>query len=434
MSDTSPPESTRQLAAELIEKRYSRGLRSLLLMLLVGLPVVMLLSLAQQSNPVQLLLAGVALVLTGLGYLLLQRGHYQWTSHVLVFSLIGLSSAGMLAYGSPRSALLLGFVGAVIAAGMTQGKRELVVAVTVSALALGLLCWAEVSGLLATPDFKVNLRFWAVNVLLLIGIAVSVYTSRQVVLRALREQHAELRRREAAEDRLRISEDRFSRIFRSSPAAIIVQALEDMTVLDVNPAFERMYGYSREEFIGGTDRLLWRDTEERKAFQRHMAAAGRAINLPLQAQAKDGRRLHVLLSTEIEGMGQGRIVVSTITDVTVETEARQAARQSAELFSKAFDSSPIDMAITRVSDGTYIAVNAIEERLNGYTAAELLGRTSVEVSVWRDEAERQKFLDSLRTHGRVESMETQMRHKNGSLIDCRMWAVIVEIGGEPCVL
>ncbi|WP_395059019.1 PAS domain S-box protein [Polaromonas sp.] len=434
MSDTSSPESTRLLAAELIEKRYSRGLRSLLLMLLAGLPLVMLLSLAQGTGPVQLTVVGAALTLTGLGYWLLHKGHYQWTSHLLVFSLIGMSSAGIVAYGSTRSALLLGFVGAVVAAGMIQGKRSLWVAVSLSSLSLGLLCWAELSGLLTTPDFKVNLRFWAVNVLLLTGIAVSVYSSRQVVLGALREQHAELKRREEAEDLLRLSEDRFSRIFRNSPAAIIVQALEDKTVLDVNPAFERMYGYTREEIIGGTDAPLWGDPAERKAVQRQMAAAGRAVNLPVEARTKDGRQLHVLLSTEIEGMGHGRIVVSTITDATAEHQARQAARQSAELFSKAFDSSPIDMAITRVSDGTYLALNAVEGRLNGYKASELVGRTSVEARVWQDEAERQKFIETMRTHGRVEGLETKIRHKNGSLVDCRMWAVIVDIGGEPCVL
>ncbi|RZJ25667.1 MAG: PAS domain S-box protein, partial [Haliea sp.] len=434
MTDTSSPESTRLLAAELIEKRYSRGLRSLLLMLLVGLPLVMLLSLAQRTGPVQLLVVACALLLTGLGYWLLHTGHYQWTSHLLVFSLIGLSSAGIMAYGSARSALLLGFVGAVVAAGMTQGKKSLLVAVGLSALALGLLCWAELNGLLVTPDFKVNLRFWAVNVLLLTGIAVSVYTSRQVVLRALREQHAELKRREEAEHRLRLSEDRFSRIFRSSPAAIIVQALEDMAVLDVNPAFERMYGYARAEFVGGTDEALWQDPQQRKTFQRQMATAGRVINLPLQARARDGRKLHVLLSTEIEGTGQGRIVVSTITDVTAETEARQAARQSAELFSKAFDFSPINMTITRVSDGTFLAVNAAENGVQGFTPAELLGRTSVDAGAWASDRERQQFITGLRAQGGVVSREVQMRHKNGAMVDCRMWSVIVDIAGESCIL
>ena len=52
--------------------------------------------------------------------------------------------------------------------------------------------------------------------------------NRQVVQRALREQHDNLKRREEAEDALRLSEERFSRIFRSSPSAIVVQAFEGM--------------------------------------------------------------------------------------------------------------------------------------------------------------------------------------------------------------
>lgn len=434
---STPPsfhESTRLLAAELIEKRYTRGLRSLLLLLMVCLPVVLALSLIQKSDDAQIIVIACAMVLTGLGHWLLKREHYQAFGYLLVYALIGLSAAGMVAYGSVRSGLLLGFAGAVIAAGMMQGKKSLISTLVISALVLGVLSWAEQAGLLVKPDFAVTLRFWVVDVLLLTGIAGSVYTSHQVVLKALREQHAELRRRETAEDELRLSEDRFSRIFRNSPAAIIVQDLETMTVLDVNPAFERLYGYPREESVGGTDTHLWADQSVRKAFQRQMASTGRAINLPLEGRRKDGSLINVLLSTEIEGRGQGRIVVSTITDATAETQARKAARQSAELFSKAFDFSPIDMAITRVSDGTYLAVNAVEGRLNGYTAAELVGRTSVETRVWRDEAERQKFLEVLRARGRVEGLDTRMRHKDGSVIDCRMWAVIVEIGGEPCVL
>lgn len=434
MPDTSSPESTRQLAAELIEQRYSRGLRSLLLMLLTSLPIVLGLTLVQEGGDVQTGVIAASLALSAFGYWLLHRGHYQWTSYLLVYSLIGMSAAGMVAYGSVRSTLLLGFVGAVIAAGMMQGKKSLISAVVLSSLVLGLLAWAEQAGLMGKADFTMNLRFWLVGVLMLTGIAGSVYTSRQVVLRALREQHAELRRREAAEDRLRISENRFSRIFRSSPAAIVVQALEDMTVLDVNPAFERMYGYSRDEFIGGTDAPLWRNAEERKAFQRHMAEAGRVINLPLEARTKAGKRLHVLLSTEIEGMGHGRIVVSTITDATAETEARQAARQSEELFSKAFDFSPINMTITRVSDGTFLAVNAAEDSVQGFTREELVGRTSVEAGVWASERERTDFIAELRAQNGVVTREAQMRHKNGALVDCRMWSVIIDIAGESCIL
>ncbi len=429
-----PSESAYLLTADLIEKPQVHGLQSLLLLLLLGLPVVLALSVFQNSGEVQIGIVLVAIVLTSVAYWLLRKGQHLWSCYMVVFLMIACSTAGMAAYGSVRSALVLGFAAALVTAGMRLGKKALVFTVLASAGILGVLTWAEMSGRLGQPDFVVNARFWLIQILLLTGIAVSVFTSRQVVLKAVRQQLAELKLREQAEQQLRVSEDRFSRIFRNSPAAIVVMTLPDMKVLDVNPAFERMYGYAREEVIGKTDAMLWNDPQVRKTFRLQMDAHGRIINFALDARAKDGRVFNVLLSSEMEGQGPDRIVVSTITDVTAETQARLEARQSAELFSKAFDYSPINMSITRVSDGTYLAVNASADRVQGYTADELLGRTSVEVGAWPGTGERKAFIDALVKEGRVTALDSQMRHKDGYLIDCRTWASIIEIAGEPCVL
>ncbi|HYW57585.1 MAG TPA: PAS domain S-box protein [Polaromonas sp.] len=434
MSRNTPSDSSFLLTTDLIERAQSHGLRSLLLLLLLGLPVVLALSVFQSSGLVQISIVLAALAMTGLAYWLLYKGHPLWACYVVVFLMLSCSTAGMVAFGSVRSALVLGFVAALVTAGMRLGKKALILTVVASAATLGVLTWAEANGLLGRPDFGVNVRFWLIQVLLLTGIAVSVFTSRQVVLRAMREQLTELKLREQVETQLRVSEDRFSRVFRNSPAAILVMHIADMKVLDVNPAFERMYGYARNDIIGKTDALLWNDPQVRRNFRLQMEAQGRVLSFAMDARTKDDRVINVLLSSEMEGEGPDRIVVSTITDVTAETRARLEARQSAELFSKAFDYSPINMSITRVSDGTYLAVNASADRVQGYTAGELLGKTSVEVGVWRDAAEREAFIEALRQHGRVSGLHSQMRHKDGYMIDCQTWASIIEIGGEPCVL
>ncbi len=433
MPQSDPSESTYLLTSELVEKPQVHGLRNLLFLLLLGLPVLLALSVINSSGGVQIGIVLVAIGLTGVAYWLLHKGHHLWSYYMVVFMLLACSTAGMLAFGSVRSALLLGFAGALVTAGMRLGKKALIVTVASSLGILGALIWAEASGLLGQPNFAVGIRVWVIQALLLTGIAVSVYSSRQVVLRALREQLSELTLREKAEEQLRASEDRFSRIFRSSPAAIVVTTLADMKLLDVNPAFERMYGYTREEIIGQTDAMLWDDPKVRRRFRLQMEATGRTINFPLQARAKDGRVIHVLLSTEVEGQGKDSIVVSTITDVTAETQARLAARQSAELFSKAFEFSPINMTITRVSDGKFLAVNGADDTVQGFKPEELRGQTSVDAGVWPSQQARMEFVADLRDQ-RYISRETQMRHKNGHMVDCRMWAVIVDIAGEPCVL
>lgn len=426
-------ESTYLLAADLVDKHYQRGLRSLLRVMLVGLPIVLSLTIIQDHGALQTGIVAGALATAALAYWLLLRGQVTAVSHLIVFSLIGFSAAGMFAYGSVRTGAMLGYAAAIVTAGMTLGKKALTLAMVLSAAVLGALTWAEASGLLVQPDFKVDVRFWLFLMMLLMGIAISVYTNRQLMLQALREQHAELMRREQAESELRLSEDRFTRIFRSSPAAIIVQSLADKTVLDVNPAFERLYGYTRSEFVGGTDAPLWNDPAARGLFQQKVGETGRVINMPLDARTKTGQLIHILLSCKVEGSGKARIIVSTVTDATAETQARQSARQSEELFSKAFDFSPINMNITS-ADGVFLAANAAADTIQGYTAEELVGRKSVDMGTWPSTEDRDRFISRLRRDQRVHNYETQMRHKNGHLVDCRMWAVPVDIAGEECIL
>lgn len=215
-------------AEELIEKRQAYGLRAVSTIMLVGLPVLLLLSVLQDSPTFQIGLLSIAIVVAGLTHVLLRCGHNLWAARLLVFFLIVGSAAGIYAFGSVRSAITVGFTGAIVAAGMTLGKKTLILAITLSTAALAVLTWAEHAGLLVKPDFSVGLRFWLLHVLLLAGTGISIYVSRELVLRAFREQRTELKRREQAEHALHLSEDRFSRIFRSSPSAIVVQAFEGM--------------------------------------------------------------------------------------------------------------------------------------------------------------------------------------------------------------
>jgi PAS domain S-box-containing protein len=221
-------------------------------------------------------------------------------------------------------------------------EKKLILAIALSTAALAALTWSAHTGLLVKPDFSVGLRFWLLHVILLAGAGISIYLNRELVLRALRDQSTELNRREQAEYALRLSEDRFSRIFRSSPAAIVVQAFEGMQVLDVNPAFERLYGYSRDEFVGGTDEALWNSPEDRKAVLRQMGRAGRAINLPVVGCTKDGRFIDCCMWAVIVEIGGEPCVLSSVINISEQKRrdallidmAKGLSRETGEAFFK----------------------------------------------------------------------------------------------------
>lgn len=119
-----------------------------------------------------------------------------------------------------------------------------------------------------------------------------------------------------------------------------------------------------------------------------------------------------------------------------EWQAAQQAEviQPETLFGKAFELSPFGMSLSRASDGVFLAVNAEALKLQGYQPDELVGRSALEIDAWDSVAERTAFVEEVRQHeGRFET-ERHVRRKDGAWVCCRIWATLVDVGGEPCLL
>ena len=84
----------------------------------------------------------------------------------------------------------------------------------------------------------------------------------------------DLTERRRAEEALRRSEERFSRVFHSSPAAITIIRLADGKFLDVNDRFRELIGYSRQEVLGH-DRVGLGLVSRRRARDRERLPAAR---------------------------------------------------------------------------------------------------------------------------------------------------------------
>jgi diguanylate cyclase (GGDEF)-like protein/PAS domain S-box-containing protein len=109
-------------------------------------------------------------------------------------------------------------------------------------------------------------------------------------------------------------------------------------------------------------------------------------------------------------------------------------RDKDELYRTAFFTSPDAVNITRVRDGMYLDVNEGFERLTGWRRDEVIGKTSLELSVWHKPEDRKRLVERLQQDGYCENLEAEFRMKDGSTIIGLMSAKGVEIKGEPCIL
>ena len=428
------PEPTSVAGDAGLRQTPARALVLVLWIIMLLFALVLVFGWLQNESRSQIMGYTAMLLALGLMLRLLKQGHFRVVTSMLVFSLLANTVYAVAAAGSIRSVSAIGFVGSVVIAGIVLPRRDLIICLLLCSGAIAGLIWAENASLLAAPSPHVGLRDWVTHVMALIAVATGVYTSQGLMVQALRDKRAELLRRETAEAALRLSEDRASRVFRHSPAAMFVQAQDDLKILDVNHAFERMFGYSQTEIIGCEDVRLWKNEAERTEVLRQLGLFKRVANFSAIGKRKDGSLLSVLFSCELHDGEQSGLLVSSIIDISAEVDARRAARQSQELFVKAFDLSPIHMSIVRAADGVFIAVNGAES-LQGYTPDELIGQPCVSMGTWPGDAERERFMARLRAYPEgVMSEKTQMRHKAGHLVDCNLWAVIASISGEECVL
>jgi diguanylate cyclase (GGDEF)-like protein/PAS domain S-box-containing protein len=123
--------------------------------------------------------------------------------------------------------------------------------------------------------------------------------------------------------------------------------------------------------------------------------------------------------------------LATHEDITERIKADEALRQSQELFSKAFHASPAPFAITDPEDGAFYDVNEAWISVFGYTRDEVMAHTALEIGLWAELDQRQRFVKLLRTEGSARNFHAKFRTKSNGERDFLVSGVYVELGGQP---
>lgn len=254
---------------------------------------------------------------------------------------------------------------------------------------------------------------------------------------------ASLRERRLAEDSLRASEARLRSLGDNLPGSMIYQVVRErdgrMRFLHVSGGVERLNGLLPGQVLGDPSllygQLIEADRAAVVAAEEDSLHTMSVFDVVARMRRADGQTRWMHIRSQPRRLPDGRIAWDGIeTDITEFRQMEDSLRASEEKFSKAFRASPVAIIVSGLDDGRILDANAALERLTGYRREEMLGRTTVELNLWPDVADREKLLAELRAAGRLENRDLRFRNREGGEIAVQMSAETIEVGGKSCLL
>jgi diguanylate cyclase (GGDEF)-like protein/PAS domain S-box-containing protein len=231
--------------------------------------------------------------------------------------------------------------------------------------------------------------------------------------------------------------DNLELLFNTNPDAVLLTRLSgDSPAVRVNDGFTRLFGLSRAEVLSTSafNTTIWKDPAVRQKMLSILEEKGECDNFEAVFRHSDGEEFFGLVSAKLFQMEGMPHIISVTRDITERKHAEQAIRQSEEKFSKAFQTSPYAITITRVCDGKFIEVNDAFSSITGISREEALADSTLGLNMWVNPEERAQVVASLRTGSPVSGLEFLFHRKNGEIMTGLFSAQLINLNGEDCAL
>ena len=238
-----------------------------------------------------------------------------------------------------------------------------------------------------------------------------------------------LRERTLAEAIIRDNEEKYSVIFNNEIYAICIFDLETYKFLDVNSAYTRLYGYSREELLAGmTINDITAEQEISVTAVRQTIDRG-TIFIPLRYHR---RRDGTIFPVEIVGgpyTWQGRRVMFGLAhDISSRKQAKDALIASEKRFRNLFEDNAAMMLIIDPETGGIVEANQAAADFYGWSIEDLKRMHIQEINTLlpdtvRGEMEKTQASGSLR-------LEFQHRKADGSIQDVEVFSSRIDQAGK----
>lgn len=232
---------------------------------------------------------------------------------------------------------------------------------------------------------------------------------------------------------------RFERLLlRSSDAFFVVSLTDGVRCSYVSPQIESLTGHPPEAF--DADPSLFRRLIEHEhlsavvaAFEQLAGGQGStSLECSIRHRSGDVRWLRCSAVRVADHANRPIALEGVVRDVTELRHWREAAAINEERVSVWFLTAPMPSTLTSF-DGRYVDVSDTFCDLSGYSREDVIGKSSVDLGIWVDHADRDRMIQMLKETGSVPGLEVKFRAKDSSITVVELFAKIINLNGRPVI-
>jgi|GEM_PF-883971 len=230
--------------------------------------------------------------------------------------------------------------------------------------------------------------------------------------------HLDITERKRAEEVLRESEEFGLSLLNNSPNPIMV-INPDTSIRFMNPALEKLTGFSPREVIGTKPPYPWWPDGLRDKITRDFQKAVQegAHRLEELFQKKNKERFWVEITfTTITRDGGIKYYLGSWVDITERKQAERALVEAEKKYRMLFENAPMGIVLS-TPDGRYLDVNPQHTRMFGYTSPKEMMEdvTDIGRQLYVDPGKREECKRIVERDGGVLDFEVLSRRKDGSI-------------------
>lgn len=238
------------------------------------------------------------------------------------------------------------------------------------------------------------------------------------------------------ENELEESEAKFKQFFNRSTDAIFVADVSSGIIIDANETACDKTGYKYEEIIGLHQSALHPEqfvAKSRELFKNHVEAilrGGKVSTMDSLLLTKRGDVIPVEVTANLVSIKGKAHILGIFRDVSLRKKAERGLIESENKYKTTFLTSPDAVMLTN-SKGELLDVNDVFLDYSGYSRDEVIGKSLVELKLWKNDSNRIEFLEQIKANGTVKNFESIFKSKYDDDLIALVSANSFKMNGEP---